>query len=78
MHGDHTAGPAGLVSIGSHPGPRSRSLFAWSAGYCPSRGHTSSQYGNPFTLGAAPWFRMQDGVVTFAEETNNATAEPWD
>jgi hypothetical protein len=49
----------------------------WSAGYCPSRGHTGAQYGNPFTLGAAPRFRMQDGIVTLKEETNNATAEPY-
>lgn len=29
MRGDRYAGPAGLVSVGSHPGPRSRSLLAW-------------------------------------------------
>jgi hypothetical protein len=78
MRGDRYAGPAGLVSVGSHPGPRSRSLLAWAAGYCPSRGHTGAQYGNPFTLGAAPRFRMQDGMVAFKEETNNAAAVPCD
>lgn len=65
-------------ALGSHPGPRSRSLLAWSAGYCPSRGHTGAQYGNPFTLGAAPRFRMQDEIVTFEKETNSAAVELYD
>lgn len=78
MRGDRYAGPAGLVSVGSHPGHRSRSLLAWSAAYCPSRDHTSAQYGNPFTLGAASRFRMWDGIVTLKEETNITLAEPYD